>query len=220
MLCIASVDYLSGGGRDLHAIGALCAERGVLFCVDAIQSLGCLPLEPEACGIDFLSAGGQKWLLAGPGTGLFYCADRVRERLMPRVVGWRSVEEPDALEREQSTLRSDGTRFEPGTLDTAAAYRLGAAVDLILELGVAAIAERVASLRERLEQGLETRGIERRKGRRSGIVSFTLPHETATETCKRLRSQRIHVASRGNAVRVSPHFYNGTDEIDRFLAAL
>jgi len=221
VVCIASVDYLTGARHDLHAIGTLCAERGVLFCVDAIQSLGCLPLDPEACGIDFLAAGGQKWLLAGPGTGIFYCADRVRTRLTPRVVGWRSVQEPSSLEREQSTLRSDGRRFEPGIPDSAAAYRLGAAVDLILELGIDAIAERVTSLRAQLEQGLATRGIERQAGERSpGIVSFSLPHETATETWKRLRSQHIHVASRGDSLRVSPHFYNDADEIDRLLAAL
>ena len=116
-----------------------------------------------------------------------------------------------------------GARFEPGTPDSAAAYRLGAAVDLILELGIEAIEKRVLALRARLDAALDARGIERsspsgREG--SGIASFRLPYETATETRKRLRERGIHVASRGDLVRVSPHFYNDEDEIDRLLALL
>lgn len=221
LLCIASVDYLSGVRHDLQAIGALCSERGVLFCVDAIQSLGCLDLDPTVCSIDFLASGGQKWLLAGPGTGLLYCASRAQPLLEPRVIGWHSVQEPDALEREQHTLRSGGARFEPGTPDSAAACRLGAATDLILELGIEAIQTRVLALRQRLEQGLASRDAQIvSEGDASGIVAFTLRHETPTETWKRLREQRIHVASRGAAVRVSPHFYNREDEIDRLVHAL
>jgi selenocysteine lyase/cysteine desulfurase len=223
VLCIASVDYRTGVRQDLATLGELCRERGVLFCVDAIQSLGCLALEPATLGIDFLAAGGQKWLLAGPGTGLLYCADGVRDRLRPRVVGWHSVGEPDALEREQHALRMGGARFEPGTPDSAGAYRLGAAVDLILELGIEAIEARVLALRARLDAGLAARGFRRvspsgESG--SGIASFALGHETATEASKRLRGRGIHVASRGDLLRISPHFYNDEHELDRLVAAL
>ena len=219
VVCIASVDYRTGARHDLHAIGRLCSERGALLCVDAVQSLGCLSLDPVACGIDFLAAGGHKWLLAGAGTGLLYCSERVHDRLRPRVVGWHSLEEPDALERPQSALRTGGARFEPGTPDHAAAYRLGAAVDLILELGIEAIEERVRTLCSRIVAGLRHRGIACTSPG-SGIVAFALPHETPTETRKRLRHARIHVAARGDLVRVSPHFYNDEDEIERLLAVL
>jgi selenocysteine lyase/cysteine desulfurase len=223
VLCIASVDYRTGVRHDLDALGDLCRERGVLFCVDAIQSLGCLQLQPAALGIDFLAAGGQTWLLAGPGTGLLYCAERVHDRLRARVVGWHSVEEPSALEREQHTLRMGGARLEPGTPDSAAAYRLGAAVNLILELGIEAIEERVLSLRERLDAAIDARGIERVSPTgpaASGITALRLAHESPTETSKRLRDLGIHVANRGDLLRVSPHFYNDEKEIDRFLEAL
>jgi selenocysteine lyase/cysteine desulfurase len=223
VLCVASVDYRTGARQDLAALGALCRERGVLFVVDAIQSLGCLALEPAALGIDFLAAGGQKWLLAGPGTGLLYCADAVRDRVHPRVVGWHSVQEPDALEREQHKLRMGGARFEPGTPDGAGAYRLGAAVDLILELGIDAIEDRILALRSRLDAGLDARGFHRVSpggAAASGIASFALAHETPTEARKRLRERGVHVASRGDLLRVSAHFYNDEDEIDRLVAAL
>lgn len=223
VLCVASVDYRTGAALDLAALGNLCRERGVLFCVDAIQSLGSAPLEPAKLGIDFLAAGGQKWLLAGPGTGLFYCAEGVHDRIRPRVVGWHSVAEPLALEREQHALRMGGARLEPGTPDSGAATRLGAAIDLLLELGLDAIEGRVRALRERLESGLDTRGARwiRPEGERApGITSWVPVRETPTELRKRLLERDILVGSRGELLRISPHFYNDEGDIDRLLDAL
>jgi selenocysteine lyase/cysteine desulfurase len=91
LLALSSVEFGSGFRQDLPALGRLCRERGVLLCVDAIQSLGAIPLDVESCGIDFLAADGHKWLLSVEGCGIFYCARRALERLTPRVVGWRSV---------------------------------------------------------------------------------------------------------------------------------
>jgi len=74
MLTLSSVEFGSGARNDLNALGQLCRERGVFFCVDAIQSVGCLPIDVEACGIDFLSAGGHKWMLSVEGCGIFFCS--------------------------------------------------------------------------------------------------------------------------------------------------
>jgi len=224
LLALSSVEFGSGFRQDLPALGALCRERGVLFCVDAIQSLGCLPLDVEACGVDFLAADGHKWLLSVEGCGVFYCARRVLERVQPRVVGWRSVEDPSDFDRYHLELRAGAVRFEEGTPNLPGIFALGAAVDLVLELGVGAIAERVLGLTDQLASALEARGAlvlsPRGPGERSGIVSFRYRDEEPRHTAARLRARGIFVVARRGGVRASPHFYNREDELEALVAAL
>jgi len=224
LLALSSVEYASGARNDLEALGRLCADRGVLFCVDAIQSLGCLPLRPAAWGIDFLAADGHKWLCSVEGCGIFFCARRMLDRLAPRVVGWRSVVDNRNYDRYRLELQPSAGRFEEGTPNTPGIFGLGAAIDLVLELGVEPIAERVLGLTDRLVAGLEERGARvtspRGPGEASGIVSFLWPEEEPRRTAARLRREGILVAVRRNAVRASPHFYNDEDEIDRLLRVL
>jgi cysteine desulfurase/selenocysteine lyase len=224
LLALSSVEFGSGARNDLVELGKLCGERGVLFCVDAIQSLGCLPLDVEACGIDFLAADGHKWLCSVEGCGLFYCSARVLDRVTPRVVGWRSVTDNQDFDRYHMELQPGAGRFEEGTPNTAGIFGLGAAIDLVLELGVEAIARRVLALTERLAAGLRERDARllspRGPGETSGIVSFQMEDEAPRRTAGRLRAQGIFVVVRRGGVRVSPHFYNDEAEIDRLLESL
>jgi len=224
LLSISSVEFGSGARNDLEAIGRLCRERGVLFCVDAIQSLGCFPIDVERCGIDFLSADGHKWLLSVEGCGLFYCARRALGLLTPRVVGWRSVAENWNFDEYHFQLQPGAGRFEEGTTNTPGIFGLGAAIDLLLEVGVEDIGERVLALTDRLVRGLLERNARvlspRSDGRASGIVSFTLPDEPVEESTRRLVERGVFVVARRGGVRASPHFYNSEEEIDRLLGAL
>jgi selenocysteine lyase/cysteine desulfurase len=224
MLAVSSVQFGSGQRLDLPAVGALCRERGVLLCVDAIQSLGCLPLDVEACSIDFLAAGGHKWLLSLEGCGLFYCARRMLGVLRPHVMGLRNARDPEEYDGYQRDLAVDSRRFEEGTLNTPGIFALGAAVDLLEEAGIAAVAERVLGLTDRLIEGLRALGCELlsplEPSERSGIVSFRFRAEPPDQTVARLAAAGITVRSRRGGVRVSPHFYNTTVEIDALLNAL
>ena len=91
LLALSAVEFGTGTRHDLAAIGRLCRDHGVLFCVDGIQGLGCLSLDVERCGIDFLAAGAQKWLCSVEGSGIFYCKRRMLDSLTPPVVGWHNV---------------------------------------------------------------------------------------------------------------------------------
>ncbi|HME71225.1 MAG TPA: aminotransferase class V-fold PLP-dependent enzyme [Myxococcota bacterium] len=224
LLALSSVEFGSGFRQNLPALGRLCRERGVLFCVDAIQSLGCLPLDVEACGIDFLSADGHKWLLSVEGCGIFFCARRVLDCLAPRVIGWHSVTDDHDYDRYHLDLKPTASRFEEGTPNAPGIFAIGAAIDLLLELGIEAIAERILALTDRLVVGLERRGAlvrsPRGPGERSGIVSFEWPSEEPRRTAARLRARRIFVVARRGGVRASPHFYNSEAEIDALVEAL
>jgi len=224
LLALSSVEFGSGARNDLEAIGNLCRERGVLFCVDAIQSVGCFPIDVRGCGIDFLAADGHKWMLSVEGCGIFFCSKRVQELVTPRIVGWRSVRNNRDFDTYHMDLQPSAGRFEEGTPNTPGIFALGAAIDLLLELDVGAIAQRVLALTDRLVEGLRARGAEIRSprgpGEASGIVSFAIPGQTPADTVRKLRAQRIFVIERRGGVRASPHFYNSEDEIDRLLTAL
>jgi selenocysteine lyase/cysteine desulfurase len=224
LLALSSVEFGSGARNDLPALGRLCRERGVLFCVDAIQSLGCLPLDVTQCHIDFLAADGHKWLLSVEGCGLFFCRRALIERLTPRVVGWRSVTDNLDFDRYHFDLQPGAGRFEEGTPNTPGIFALGAAIDLLLELGVEAIGQRVLELGDALCAGLAARGAviasPRGPGQTSGIVAFTLPDEAPARTAARLRAAGVFVVERRACVRASPHFYNTQGDLDRLLRAL
>ncbi len=224
LLALSSVEFGSGARNDLEALGKLCREHGVLFCVDAIQSLGCFPFDVERDGIDFLSADGHKWLLSVEGCGIFYCSKRVLDLLTPRVVGWRSVTQNRDFDRLHLDLQPGAGRFEEGTPNTAGIFGLGAAVNLLLEIGVEAIGRRVLGLTDRLVEGLVERGARvlspRSPGEASGIVSFRHGDEDPEHTARRLRKQQVFVVARRGGVRASPHFYNDDSDLDRLLTAL
>jgi selenocysteine lyase/cysteine desulfurase len=224
LLSLSSVEFGSGARNDLETLGRLCRERGVLFCVDAIQSLGCFPLDVGRCQIDFLAADGHKWLLSVEGCGLFYCRRALLASLTPRVVGWRSVTDNTDFDRYHFDLQPGAGRFEEGTPNTPGIFALGAAIDLLLELGVEAIGARVLELTDALCDGLRSRGARlaspRDGGQASGIVAFTLPDEPPRRTAARLRAAGVFVVARRGCVRASPHFYNSPEDLDRLLRSL
>ena len=224
LLALSSVEFGSGARNDLTALGKLCREHGVLFCVDAIQSLGCFPFDVENDGIDFLAADGHKWLLSMEGCGIFYCAKRVLDVVTPRVVGWRSVKNNRDFDRLHLDLQPDAGRFEEGTTNTAGIFGLGGAIDLLLELGIESIGRRVLELTDQLVEGLQERGAEilspRAPAERSGIVSFRYGDEDPEHTARRLRKQKVFVVARRGGVRASPHFYNDPSDLERLLTSL
>jgi selenocysteine lyase/cysteine desulfurase len=224
LLALSSVQFGSGFRCDLEALGRLCRERGVLFCVDAIQSVGVIPIDVEACGVDFLSADGHKWLLSVEGCGVFYCSRRALGRLSPRIVGWRSVVDNADYDRLHLELQPGAGRFEEGTPNVPGIFALGAAIELLLELGVDAIWERVQALTDRLVRGLEERGASvlstRGPGETSGVVSFAWRDEPPRHTAARLRAAGVFVVARRGGVRASPHFYNDEADLVRLLEAL
>ncbi|MDP7032854.1 MAG: aminotransferase class V-fold PLP-dependent enzyme [Planctomycetota bacterium] len=219
LVAVSSVQYTSGSVTDLVELGRLCRERNVLLCVDGIQSVGAFPLDVEEAGIDFLSADSHKWMLGLPGVGFLYVSHRVVDRVRPVLVGWKSTTDCWNFDRALYDLRSDASKFEEGSPCYPAIYGLGAAIDLLLEIGVERIAERITGLLDRLAIGLKTLGCEISPdpGNRAGILTFTPRRGESQALLEHLESHQIQVSLRRNRIRVSPHVYNTEDEIDRVL---
>jgi len=221
VVAVSFVQFLSGYRLDLEKLGQLCEERGILLFVDAIQGLGAFPLDVKKCRIAGLSADAHKWLMGPEGCGLFFVRRDVAERLNPATVGWTNFEDWLSFTQGEPAWRKGAGRFECGTLNTAGIHGLGAALSLISEAGAACIAERILHLTQHLREGLQARGyrlfgpiVEENC---SGIVSF-FPRRTSAETLSDfLRGERVMVSARRGLVRISPHFYNTHEEVDRVL---
>ncbi len=224
VLALSWVQFSTGFRSDLLALGRLCRQRGVLFVVDAIQGLGSLRLDVEEASIDVCVAGSHKWLLGYAGVGLLYISDRVVEKIRPTRYGWRSMADIYEWNVPKIDLGSGALRFECGTLNGLGIHALGTSVELLLEVGMAEVEGRALALAERAAAGLRQLGFElayeRRAAEASPIVAATHRDHSTAELVQRLEEREIIVADRAGRLRVAPHFYNTSDEIDRMLAAL
>lgn len=220
LLSVSSVDFATGYHCELEALGDFCRKKGLLFCVDAIQGLGIVPMDVKRCGIHFLAAGGHKWLLGTMGCGILYISGDVNPLLHPSGVGWKSVKQEEDFFTIHFDLKPDALRFEPGTMNVAGIYALGAAMELLLEVGVENIFGHVLALNDYLIQGLQDRGqrviTPLGSGERSGIVSF-VPSFEPKALYQYLTREHMVVSLRNAMIRLSPHFYNIRDDIDRFF---
>lgn len=224
VVTISHVEFASGFRNDIQALGEICRERDIWFVVDAIQSLGAIEVDVGSCNVDILAADGHKWLLAPEGAAIFYCANEKRERLINTNVGWASVVNPRDFLNYDLTQKPDATRFEEGSYNSVGLYGLRAAIALLLEIGIPTIEARVLELTAHLITGLETKGYRvvtpRANSERAGIVIFESDRHTPTEIYEILYAENIVTAARGTGIRVSPHFYNTTSEIERLLEVL
>ena len=151
MLTISHAEYASGQRHDIAAIGAYCRSRNILICVDAIQTLGILPVDVQAMKIDYLSADGHKWLLGPEGCGILFVRKELQGDIEPVEFGWTNVAKYNDYASRYMTLRPDAGRYECGTLNTIGCYGLRASIELLLDVGVPAIGAAVQQLGDLVE---------------------------------------------------------------------
>lgn len=222
LLTISWVQFLSGFRADLAAIGDLCKKRDVLFCVDAIQGLGALRLDVEACGIDFLACGGHKWLMATQGIGLLYLTEALQDQIDPPA-GWlHGPVDWDNFFDYELTFHKDARRFRLGTMNAVGIAALHAALALREEMDPSWCEAQVLARARQLADGLTRLGL-RRYGtddpaHASGIV--TVRHPDPDGLYRHLKERGIHAATRNRLLRFAPTYYNHPDEIEAALEAV
>jgi selenocysteine lyase/cysteine desulfurase len=219
IVSLSYVEFASGFRNDLEAVGSLCRKHGILFFVDAIQGLGVLPLDVKQTPIDFLAADGHKWLLGPEGAGVFWIRRELIDRLHCTSVGWNSTVGAWDFSAIDFQLKPHAGRWENGTLNVGGFLALGASLRLLMDFGLESITRRVLELTDYLCEQARAAGIEvfssREPQEKSGIVSLIVPE--AKERAKQCRAAGIVVSARAGRLRVSPHFYNTPEEIDRLV---
>lgn len=226
IVTVSSVAFHNGFAADLDAIGELCAQRGVLFCVDAIQSLGAMPIDVRRSKIAFLAADGHKWLCGPEGAATFYVAAAHRDKLDVLENGWTNIERRGKFINASTDLLPDSRRFEAGSLNTNGIYGLRAAMELLEEIGPLEISAEVKRIAGLLADRLE--GIGYRLGTprpiASGIVA-AIPRPSAEPNTlprlhRKLEENGVVCSPREGMLRFAPHFYNDEEDVERVISVL
>lgn len=224
LLAISSVQYGSGILLDLEELGAACQQRQILFCVDAIQSLGVVPMDVNAINADFVVADGHKWMLGPEGLALFYCRAALRPTLALQQFGWHMIANAGDYSQRDWQPADDGKRFECGSPNMLCTHALSASLSLLLEYGIENIGKDVSKRIDYLADELAQRGLTvttpSNANRRAGIIAF-VPENMDIQACYRaLMAAGVICAPRGGGIRFSPHFYTPFNIIDRALIVL
>ena len=224
VIALSSVEFSTGFRHDLRRIGEFCRERGIFFFVDGIQSVGALELDVKECSISALSADSHKWLLGPEGAGILFVDENVLDRVEPTEVGWLTVENPDEYLDYRFLPKKDAGKFECGTLNMAGICGMAASIEALLKVGIPNIEKQIMQLTDRLCEGLQRKGYEiyssRREGEKSGIVLFSSRDHSAEDLWRLLLERRIITSVRYGRVRVSPHFYNTSEQINEVIESL
>ncbi len=229
LVALASCHYLTGFRLDYEGIAEELNRRGVLFCLDAIQSLGATTVDVRH--IDFLAADSHKWMLGPLGAGIFYVKRRHFEKLKPTLVGAWNVRSPGYVAQGEIAFEASARRYEPGSLNWLALQGMKASLEMILALGVKQIEARLLDLRSFTEErlmssGFRVIGFTNRRSQKSGITTLAIEsREKATALMRKLRENRVDVSLREgrtglHCLRLSPHFYNTEDEIEEVIKIL
>lgn len=226
LLSVSSVQFGTGLRLDLDRLGAACRERDILFCVDAIQSLGALDLNVRRCQADFVVADGHKWLLAPEGLAVFFCRQEVMELLTLRQYGWHMLKDPLDFDNHSRTVALNARRFECGSPNMLGIHALHASLGLLLETGISTISDRILDNTRFMLAFLAERGdryeivTPATPGRHAGIVTFRPLDATPEALFERLRSHNVACALRGGGIRFSPHFYTPREHLSDALRLL
>ena len=226
IFALSAVQFATGWTADLAAFGRACREHGTWFVVDAIQALGCVPIDVRAAEIDVLATGGHKWLCGPFGTGFAYVRPELVARLEPRTVGWTAMQ-ASADYADCCAYRwefvDDARRFEVATQPYQDAAAFAQSLELLLEVGPENIQAHVLSILDPLAEWLAARDeaaivSDLEPARRSGIFAFR--YGDTAKAGRALARAGIQCVIREGSIRLSPHLYNTADDVAAVIDVL
>ncbi|MGH2786795.1 MAG: aminotransferase class V-fold PLP-dependent enzyme [Actinomycetota bacterium] len=211
---------------DLPPVVDAAHSAGAYVVVDDFHGTGIVPLDVHALGIDFLVSGALKWLCGGQGIAFLYCRRDLVEEMEPRVVGWFGTVDPFDFDRSRLRLLPTARRFETGTYALPQAWTAAGGMEIMLEVGVDAIRARNQELTRGIIDRADESGLEllspRRDDQRGGLVRVRVPggRAGAERLLHALFERDVVLDQRGDALRISPHFFNNEADLDRCFEAI
>jgi selenocysteine lyase/cysteine desulfurase len=214
--------YQTGFKQDVAAIAEIAHAKGALLYVDAYQTMGSESFDAPSSGADFVASGNLKYLMGIPGIAFLWVRPGLSERLQPAITGWFGREDPFAFDATRLDWGAGARRLDTGTPPIMEAYVARAGMEWLREIGLDAIGAWTSHLGRRCVEGAIERGLTvlgpTDAARRAPTTAMACEDSHGVES--RLRRQNIIASARGPAIRLAPHFYNTTDDVDRALDAL
>ena len=219
LIAISSIQYASGRVIDLEALGQLCQQHSVLFCIDAIQSLGVMPFSAQSCNADFAVADGHKWMMGPEGLAVFYCRKEIQHTLKLNQFGWHMVADAGNFDNHDWTIADNAKRFECGSPNMLGAHALNASLSLILEVGIDKIFSLTQQLHTYLRTQLTRAGFEILSPKEDfcGITTFKTNTGNHKDLYQKLMANNVICAPRGGGIRFSPNFYQDEETVDKAI---
>jgi len=230
LLTVSSVQYGTGLRMDLGRLGGFCRQHDILFCIDAIQSLGALQFDAQVYHANFVVADGHKWMLGPEGLAVFYSTPAARDALTLLQYGWHMAERAGDFDAINWMPATAARRFEPGSPNMLGIHALNASLSLLEEIGMVDVESAVLSNAETLMAWVQARPeleliTSAEQGRYAGIVTFRhgqLDQAGHADLYRKLMQAGIVCAHRAGGIRFSPHCYNDIDVLahawDQFVS--
>lgn len=225
LISLSSIQYLTGFRADLKAFSQLCKKNNIIFCVDAIQSVGVVPTDVTDLGVDFMAVGGHKWMMSPLGTGFIYLSKELQSRLKLTYHGYMGHMNPMDFGNFEQELSPDARRFELGAFNAPSIVGAEKATGLLLDCGIKSIYLHLNNLINQLEYGLEGTRYSRiynfTQDQVANIFMFTHEDKARNDVIyEKLVAAGVNLSLRGGGLRFAPHYYNTPEEVEEFLALL
>lgn len=222
LITISSIQFASGLRVDLEKIGKFCKEKNILFCIDAIQSLGAVEFDVQAYQADFVMADGHKWMFGPEGLGVFYTNPDSRSKLKLTQYGWHMMANIHNYENKPWEIHPTARRFECGSPNMLGIHAWSASLSLLLETKMsnieAGVIENADYLSSKISSHSELLLLNKQQGKlKSGIVLFKHTRISNNQLYKHLQKNKVVCALRGGGIRFSPHFYHTKNELDQAM---
>lgn len=220
-LATSHVFFTTGFEQDIGRLARIARDAGAYCLIDGYQGAGQVELDLPATGVDFYTTGPLKWLCGGPGLAYLYVRDALVEALEPRITSWFATERQFDFDLAGFEYRSDARRFELGTPAVPTVHTALGGQEIVDEIGIRAIVAHDRALTARLVERASAAGFEVASPpveRRTAIVMVR--HDDPPGAVRHLAEHDVIVDHRPGFVRVSPHFYNTPEEVDRCVEVL
>ncbi len=220
LITISSIQFASGLRIDLKKVGDFCKKNNILFCIDAIQSLGAVEFDVQAYHADFVMADGHKWMFGPEGLGVFYTNPKSRSKLKLTQYGWHMMANIHNYENKPWEIHPTAQRFECGSPNMLGIHAWSASLSLLLEIGMdtveAKIHQNIAYLIAKIGENQDLILLNNQKATlKSGIILFKHKTISNAQLYKHLQDKGVVCALRGGGIRFSPHFYHTKEELSR-----
>ncbi len=225
LLTVSSIQYATGIKMDLRRIGEFCKSKNILFCVDAIQSLGALRFDVQDIKADFIMADAHKWMLGPEGIALFYSNRETRDLISLKQYGWHMVKSVGDFDRTDWDIDDTARRFECGSNNMLGIHALNASLSMLMDIGMDSVEKEILKRSEYLiklvqsEPQLELVTPEDRN-RYGGIITFSRKDLDNNAIYEYLMKHNVMCAYRAGGIRLSPHFYTPYTHLDKVIGMI